>query len=109
MKRIYLKAAIIHEFLKGNDSLETMIFCNNDKIKFVTTDQSLYEAMGSLKNRDIDMNKLIKLAEVTEIMPFKILMQSERKILTNDRVDEIRDFEFDEKKFNNYLDKAIED
>ena len=36
MKRIYLKAAIIHEFLKGNDSLETMIFCNNDKIKFVT-------------------------------------------------------------------------
>ena len=109
MKRIYLKAAIIHEYLRGNDSLETLIFCNSDRIKFVTTDQSLYEAMGSLEDREINMNKLVKLMEVTEVMPFKILMQTDRKILTEERVNEIRNFDFDEEKFTDYLSKAIDD
>jgi hypothetical protein len=104
--RIYLKAAIIHEFLKGNDALETLIFCNSNEIRFVTTDQSLYEALGSLEIRSIDISRLVKLLEVTETIPFKALMQSERKILNEERVDEIRKFEFDKQEFNDYISKA---
>jgi hypothetical protein len=57
----------------------------------MTTDQALYEALGSIEDRDtINFNKLIKLLEVTTIASFKTAMKKSRNILTHERADDIR-------------------
>lgn len=89
---MYLTAETIYKFLTGlDDKLETLILCKSSYVKFLTTDQSLYEAIGSIGDRSkIDYNKLVKLLEVTEIKPFTMMMKKPRKILTDDRVQEIQ-------------------
>ncbi|MGM5488746.1 MAG: hypothetical protein ACQESG_07385 [Nanobdellota archaeon] len=89
---MYLTAEAIYKYLMSLDeSIETLIMCKSGTIKLLTTDQSLYEAMGAIEDRQaIDYNKVVKLLEVTEIRPFRVAMKKERPILTEDRVNEIK-------------------
>lgn len=89
---MYLRAEAILKYLKGDDKLNTLITAQNTEVELVTTDQSLYEALGSIEKRnDIDINLLVKLLEVTTVMPYSEMMKQERKILTEERVNELRE------------------
>jgi hypothetical protein len=91
-QKLYLKAEAILKYLKGEDKLHTLITTQNTEVDLITTDQSLYEALGSVENRnEIDINLLVKLLEVTTIMPFKEMMKEERSLLTPKRAQELRE------------------
>jgi len=90
-KKIYLKAEIIHKYLSGDDDTETLIMCKPETMELVTTDQSLYEALGSIeKKTELNYNKLVKFLENVDVMSFKQALRKERKILKEERVAEIR-------------------
>ena len=90
-QKMYLRAEAILKYLMGQEELHTLITTKNTEVDLVTTDQSLYEALGSVKNRDeIDINLLVKLLEVTTINSFKDMMKKDRSILTPERVEELR-------------------
>ena len=66
--------------------------CKPNNIELVTTDQSLYEAIGSIEDKKkIDYAKLVKFLEVVNIVSFKEKMQKPRTILKDERVKELRD------------------
>lgn len=90
-QKMYLKAEAILKYLLGkSEEIDTLIMCKSSEIDLVTSDQSLYEAIGSIKERNkIDYNKLVKLLEVTEVISFKKDMRKKRNILTEERVDEL--------------------
>ena len=91
-QKMFLRAEAILRYLRGNEELHTLITTKNTEVDLVTTDQSLYEALGSIENRsEIDLNLLVKLLEVTTITPFQEMMKQDRKILTDERVKELRD------------------
>ena len=91
-QKLYLKAgAILKYFLGTSDKIETIILCRNNEIDLVTTDQDLYEALGSIKDYDnFNQRKLVKFLEVVEIGSLKRVKGKERTILTHERVDELR-------------------
>ncbi|MBN2421952.1 hypothetical protein JXB41_01885 [Candidatus Woesearchaeota archaeon] len=91
-KRIYLTAELILRYLTGDEELENLIIFKNTGYQFISSDQSLYEALGSVKNKkNFDITKLVKLIEVTNIVSFKMAMNTDRKILSFERVNELRD------------------
>ncbi len=91
-QKMFLRAEAILRYLRGNEELHTLVTTKNTEVDLVTTDQSLYEALGSIENRsEIDLNLLVKLLEVTSIVPFQEMMKQDRKILTDERVKELRD------------------
>lgn len=89
---MYLTAETLFNFLSAkDDELDTLILCRSSEVNLMTTDQSLYEALGSFEDRtQIDYNRLVKLLEVTAIAPFTEMMKTTRKVLTDKRVQEIR-------------------
>ncbi|MCK5026698.1 MAG: hypothetical protein KAS15_08940 [Nanoarchaeota archaeon] len=91
-QRMYLTAESIYRFLlELDDKLDTLILCKSSEVNLVTTDQSLYEALGSIEDKSkINFNKLVKFMEVTELLPFLQTMKKPRQILTDKRVAEIR-------------------
>ena len=85
----YLRAHHIVKYLLGDEGLDTRVTCSNES--FVTTDQSLYEALGSIDDKSkINFFKLVKLLEVCKIQSFEESMNQPRKILTDSRVEEIK-------------------
>ena len=66
-QKLYLKADAIFKYLTGEDNLHTLITTQNTEVELITTDQSLYEALGSVNRDEIDVNLLVKLLEVTTI------------------------------------------
>jgi hypothetical protein len=95
----YLSASVIYRYLLGLDSeIDTLILCKSSYIKLLTSDQSIYEAVGAIENKqDINYHKLTKLLEVCEIRPFQEIMKAPRKILTEKRVEQIRNQKITEK------------
>ena len=90
-KRIYMTAETIMKYLNGDEKLHTLITARNTEFDLITSDQSLYEAFGSIKDRKgFNINLLIKLLEVTTIVSFSYNMGFERKILTDERAEELR-------------------
>ena len=90
--RKYLTANKIYQYLMGDEKLETLICCNPDNIDLMTTDQSLYEAIGSItKKEEVNISKLVKLLEIVNILSFKYSLGRDRKILSNERVCELTD------------------
>lgn len=88
-RKRYLKAEAIIKYFQGNDILETEIMCSSSK-DLVTSDQSLYEALGSFEDKSlIDLNKLVKFLEVVEVVSYKATFKQEKKILTPERVDQL--------------------
>jgi len=77
--------AILKYFLNVSEHIDTLIMCEGTELNLTTTDFNLYEALGSLEERDnFNIGKLIKFLEVVHIE------QGTKKILTHKRVDELR-------------------
>ncbi len=93
---MYLKANAILRYLIGeDDKLDTLIMCKSSEIDLVTSDQSLYEALGSITPKDnLAFNKLVKMLEVIDVVSYKTGTRQDRKVLKNERVDELRKFAF---------------
>lgn len=87
-----LKAEDILAYLLGTDeALDTLIKCKPSGIDLVCYDQSLYEAMGSFKDYDeFNFRKLVKLIESADIISFKAALRRPRPVLTEPRVEELR-------------------
>lgn len=88
----YLRAdTILRYLLQTDDAVDTMIKCNPSEVQLITTDQSLYEAFGSIKNYDdINLRNLVKFLEVVDIVSFREKIRKPRKILSEKRVEELR-------------------
>ncbi len=90
-QKLLLKPEAILKYLMGEDKLHTLVTTKSSELTLITTDQYLYEAMGSIKERsEIDINLLVKLIEVTKVMPHEEFLKEERKILTPEKVEELR-------------------
>ena len=77
--------AIFKYFLNTSDQIDTLIMCKGTEVNIATTDQNLYEALGSLQEDDgYKPNKLVKFLEVVTID------HAPKKILTHERVEELR-------------------
>ncbi|MFH1439740.1 MAG: hypothetical protein ABIG89_04185 [Candidatus Woesearchaeota archaeon] len=88
-QKTYLKAESIIKYLKGDNDLETAIMCGTAN-NLVTSDQSLYEALGSIGDKSIiDLNKLVKFLEVVEIISYTKNFRRQRIILTPKRAEEL--------------------
>ena len=90
-KTMYLRAETIIKYLSGDDYLETLITANSSEYNLITSDQSLYEALGSLDRKNINFNLLVKLLEVTDIVSFYYNMGLDRRVLTEERVSELKE------------------
>ncbi len=88
---LLLNAEAILKYFLGDDKIETLVQCPPEDKTLVTYDQSVYEAMGSLSESERKhLYKLVKLLETVHIYSFAKEMQQSRKILTHERVDELR-------------------
>ena len=89
---IVLTSEIILKYLLGTDEkIETIILCKPENTELVTTDMSLYEALGSVKPYDnVQLNKLTKLIEVAHILSHKQQTGSDKPILKEERVEQLR-------------------
>ena len=90
-KSMVLRAsAILKYFLGSDDKIDTLIKCKPSNVELTCFDQSLYEAIGSLKDYDeFDFRKLVKFLESVDIVSYKKNVK-ERPILTDKRVEELR-------------------
>ena len=88
---MFLMPEALLKYLPGEDKLHTLITAKNTEVELITTDQCLYESLGSIKDRsEIDVNLLVKLLEVVTVKPHTEMMHEDRKILTEERVLELR-------------------
>ena len=94
---ITLTPDMILKYLLGTDEkIETTILCKPEKTELVTTDLALYEAMGSIKPYDnVQLNKLTKLHESVHIFSHKQQTGSEKPILKEERVEQLRKIALD--------------
>lgn len=91
MKKIFLKAEAILKYFLGNEKIETMVMCKPNNVALFTYDQSLYEAIGSLKPEEkTQLTKLTKFLENVHIFSYKEKIKQPRQILKQERVDELR-------------------
>jgi hypothetical protein len=91
-QKIYLKPGGIMRFMLGTSKkIEDMVLCKANDVDLVTTDQDLYEALGSIKDYDtFNHRRLVKFLEVVEIGSLERVKGIKRTILTDERVEEIR-------------------
>lgn len=91
-QKMYLNAVTIHRFItKDDEKLDNLIICKPEGIDLITSDQSLYEALASIEDKTkVNLNKLVKLAEITAIKHFPDLTKKQRTIISHERADEIR-------------------
>lgn len=89
---IGLTSEMILKYLLGTDEkIETIILCCPENTELVTTDLNLYEAVGSIKAYDnVQLNKLTKLVEVTHVFSHKQQTGSDKPILKEERVEQLR-------------------
>ncbi len=92
-QKMYLKAEALLRYLLGrDDKLDTLIMCKGGQVDLVTSDQSLYEALGCIVADDkFHINRLVKMLEVVDVVSYVTGMKQERKILKEERVKELRD------------------
>jgi hypothetical protein len=90
-QKLFLHAEAVYRFLLEKDeNIDTLILCKNTMVDIITSDQALYEAIGSIEDKSkINFSKLVKLLEVVEIVSAKALGK-QRNILIDDRVNQIR-------------------
>jgi hypothetical protein len=83
--------AILSYFLGTDDKIDTLIKCKPGDIELVCLDQSLYEALGAIKDSDgFNFRKLVKFIESVEIVSYKENFHKSRPVLTDVRVEELR-------------------
>jgi len=91
-QKVYLKAGGIMRFLlETSKKIENLVMCKNNEVDLVTTDQDLYEALGSIKDYDnFNPRRLVKFLEVVEIGSLEKVKGVKRTILTDEKVEELR-------------------
>ncbi len=91
-QQFFLKAeALLKYFLGTSEKISTMIMCKEDSVDLITTDYELYQAFGSMEKSDETTRaKITKLLENVDIYSHRKENGSEKKILTHERVDELR-------------------
>ena len=91
-KQTMLTPEMILKYLLGTDEkIETAILCKPENTELVTTDLVLYEAFGSTKPYDnVQLNKLTKLLENVHVFSHKQQTGSEKPILKEERVEQLR-------------------
>ena len=89
----FLTAQAVLKYLLGSsEKIENMILCKSPDAEITTTDYEIYQALGSVKKYDGLMQaKLVKLLENVDVSSHKA-QGSEKKILTHERVEELRKF-----------------
>ncbi|MBN1544639.1 hypothetical protein JW898_04205 [Candidatus Woesearchaeota archaeon] len=87
LNEYFLDAGKILRYLIGNDDkLETLIICNPYRQRFVTTDQEVYHALGSVKEYDtFRLNRLSKLFEAVSVRTV-----ARKQLLTDEIVERLR-------------------
>ncbi len=91
-KQVYLRAEMIYKYLLGDEDMETLVFCKPGKLDMITTDQSLYEAIGSVKDKEhINYSKLVKFLENVDVLSFRHALKKKRTVLREERVREIKE------------------
>lgn len=88
----FLSSEAILRYLLGNDEqIETLILCKQEDVELLTTDHNVYEALGSTKQYDnININKLTKLLEVVDVISYRQKTNTNKPILKDERVEELR-------------------
>ncbi len=91
-QKLFVSPEAIYKYLLGMDeNVDTLISCKNNEVDLITSDQAIYEALGSIENKqDINYFKMVKLLEVVRIISHEERFNSPRKILTEERVQEVR-------------------
>jgi hypothetical protein len=88
LSELFLDSGKILRYLIGGDEkLETLIICNPEGLRFMTTDQEVYHALGSVK--DYDAFRLNKLAKFFEAVSIRTV--AKKKLLTDDVVEKLRE------------------
>ena len=87
INQYFIDAPKVLRYLIGNDDkLETLIICNPYKQRFITTDQELYHAIGSIKEYDeFNLKKLSKFFEMVTVRTV-----AKKQLLTEERVEQLR-------------------
>jgi hypothetical protein len=87
-KRMIIKPeAILRYLITEDDKMDTLIMCKGEQLNLITTDYSLYEAMGSVMQYDnFKLNKLVKFFQVVDIQS----CGRKKEILKEERVEELR-------------------
>jgi len=88
LRELFIDSGKILRYLIGDDEkLDTLIICNPDRLRFVTTDQELYHAIGSIKEYDpFNLKKLSKLFEHVSIRTV-----ARKQLLTEEIVEQLRE------------------
>ena len=87
LKEYFIEAGVILRYLIGtDDKLDTLIICNPYQQRFVTTDQEIYHAIGSVK--EYDNFKLKKLSKLFEMVSIRTVAR--KQVLTEDIVERLR-------------------
>ena len=87
LNQYFIDAGKILRYLIGSDDkLETLIICNPHRQVFVTTDQELYHAIGSIKQYDdVKLNRLAKFFETVSVRTV-----AKKQLLTEEIVEKLR-------------------
>lgn len=79
---------ILEYFLQENSDTERQILGSRN---LITTDHSLYEALGSIYESDgFNWRKIVKFLEAVKVVSFENVTQRKKPILTQKRVEELR-------------------
>ena len=89
---MFIPAEVVLSYLmNSDDKVDTMITCQDGSLEFFTTDQDLYEALGSIPaGKHFNERRLVKFLEGVTVMPYKDAVKKNRTILTDARVYELR-------------------
>jgi len=83
----FINKTLIREYLlEQNHEIDTLITCSGSDIRCSTTDRALFDALISFEDRNkIDINRLIKLIEKTDIYPQRLITSAQRKFIKNSK------------------------
>ena len=91
-KKYVTSEAILRYLIGEDDKIKTLIICESSEVEILTSDFEIYEALGSIKPYDsFKLNKLTKLFEVVKIVSYEETMHKQKSILTDARVEELRE------------------
>src|SRR3989338_1855440 len=91
-RQYFLTAEAILKYLLGtSERISTMIMCKEPDTDLMTTDYELYQAFVSIKKYDgLAHAKVVKLFENVDVISHRKENGEEKKILTHERVEELR-------------------
>lgn len=89
---VFIKPEILLRYLiTDDDAVDTLITCKHVEYDLVTSDNTVYQALGSITDYDnVRLNRLTKFFEVVDVFSAKEKTGKPKIILTQARVEELR-------------------